>query len=174
MSTHKKKILALSGSTKSGSTNHLIIDGIAKRNAETLAVEFYNIAQLPFFNPDLDNENPPAEVLHFRSLISAADGLIICTPEYVFSLPGVLKNAIEWTISTTLFSEKPVALIVASAHGEAAFESLQLIMKTIYATFNADSTLLIKSAKSTYNNAETITKIDNLVASFFNTIIKCL
>lgn len=170
MSTIKKNILAISGSTKSGSTNNLILDGIAERHAGRAEVNFYKIEHLPFFNPDLDNENPPAEVVHFRNLIANADGVVICTPEYVFSLPGVLKNAIEWTISTTVFSEKPVALIVASASGEAAFESLQLIMKTIYARFDDHSTLLIKSAKSQFNTDKTIAEIDNLTAAFLATI----
>jgi NAD(P)H-dependent FMN reductase len=73
--------------------------------------------------------------------------VLICTPEYVFSLPGALKNAIEWCVSTTVFSEKPVALITASASGIKAHESLQLILKTIYADVREETQTLIQGAK---------------------------
>ena len=69
--------------------------------------------------------------MHFRKSIEEADAVLICTPEYVFSLPGILKNALEWTVSTTVFSDKPTALLTASSSGEKAHESLLLVMKTL-------------------------------------------
>ena len=123
----------------------------------------YDISQLPFFNPDLDNERVPVVVIDFLSLLAEADAVIICTPEYVFSLPGALKNALEWTVSSSGFSGKPVALIVAAAGGEKAFESLQLIMKTIEATFDESTTLLIQGAKAKASSAETREKLEKLL-----------
>jgi len=109
---------------------------------------FDGIDKLPHFNPDVDKgEAAPAVVRGLRDQIRAADGVLICTPEYVFSLPGSLKNALEWTVSTTVFSNKPVALIVAAASGEKALESLELIMTTIEARLASGSKLLIKGAK---------------------------
>lgn len=97
-------------------------------------VNIYNqIDHLPYFNPDFVNneQSIPKNVKEFYHLIEEADGVVICRPEYVFSLPGALKNALEWTVSTTVFSYKPFAFIVASASGEKAFESLDLIMQTL-------------------------------------------
>jgi len=146
----RKNILAISGSTRSHSTNESILKIIAELFRESLDVQFFSIAELPHFNPDLDKEEVPLSVKSFRELINHADGILICTPEYVFSLPGALKNAIEWTVSTTVFSDKPAALIVASSMGEKAMESLNLIMKTLGAKIDGN-TLLISGARAKVN-----------------------
>lgn len=127
-----KKILALTGSTRTGSSNNAILQMIADRFADVADFTLYRrMADLPHFNPDLDREPLLQAVAEFRTLIEQADGILVCTPEYVFSLPGVLKNALEWTVSTTLLSYKPTAFIVASGSGEKAFESLDLILQTL-------------------------------------------
>ncbi len=149
---NRKKILAISGSTRSKSTNESVLQVIAAWYADVLDVRVYQgIANLPHFNPDIADDALPAAVKEFRTLVDQADGVIICTPEYVFSLPGSLKNAIEWTVSTTVFSHKPVALIVASASGEKAFEALKLIMSTIEAKISDDASLLIQGAKGKFD-----------------------
>ena len=141
------KILAISGSTKINSTSGNILNNIAASYSAQLTLDIFNgIDKLPHFNPDLDGNDPPQVVKEFRNRIQSADGVLFCTPEYVFSLPGSLKNAIEWCVSTTVFSNKPVAIIVAAASGEKAFESLVQIMTAIEARI-ADS-LLIKGAKA--------------------------
>ena len=93
----------------------------------------------------------PSEVVDFRKQIEEADGVLICTPEYIFSLPGSLKNALEWTVATTVFDSKPTALIVASALGEHAFQELLLIMKTMSANYNEDTTMLISGIRSKFD-----------------------
>ena len=141
-----RKVMALCGSTKNNSTNQQILIYLKEGYAHLLDIEiFSDLDKLPFFNPDV--QDVPLEVKKLRTGIEKADGVLICTPEYVFSLPGVLKNAIEWTVSTTLFSNKAVAAIVASASGEKAFESLKLIMSTIEARIPDEATLLIRGAK---------------------------
>ena len=114
----KKRIFAISGSTRSQSANlkllHLIADWVEDRYDVEI---FEGIAQLPHFNPDVDKDEAPLEVQALRTKISEADAVLICTPEYVFSLPGSLKNALEWMVSTTILSDKPTGLITASASG---------------------------------------------------------
>lgn len=173
----KKKIFAISGSTRKNSSNERMLKAIAALYKDTLDVEIYDgIDALPHFNPDLDNEHLPPIVQDFRERIRLSDGVIICTPEYVFSLPGSLKNAIEWNVSTTVFSNKPVAMIVASASGEKAFESLYLVMTTIESKIASKSKLLIKGAKGKIGMNGEITDqnaLDNikvLVASLIQSI----
>jgi NAD(P)H-dependent FMN reductase len=173
----KKKILAIPGSTKANSTNELMLRAIAKHYGESLNFEIYTeIAELPHFNSDLDNENPPATVKKFRELIEKADGVIISTPEYVFSLPGAMKNALEWTVSTTIFSDKPTAFIIAAASGEKAFESLDLILKTIGAKVGEHSKLIIKAAKGKFNpdgeliDKSTLRDIEVVIRSLVNSV----
>jgi NAD(P)H-dependent FMN reductase len=172
-----KKILAICGSTRSESANLHIIRAVQKMAPHDFSFEIYNeLAGLPHFNPDLDNDNPPAIVGLFRDKILKADGILICTPEYVFSVPGSLKNALEWAGSTTVFSDKPVAIITASTLGEKAHESLQLIMRTIGAKMNQHTQLLIKSVKAKIDNSgsiscpETLNQLENLLKAFIEII----
>lgn len=169
---NKRKIFAISGSTRTNSSNEAILSAIAKLYCEQFDIHFYNgLSELPHFNPDLDNENAPLLVKSFRKTIEDADGVIICTPEYVFSLPGSLKNAIEWTVSTTVFSGKPLAFIVASGLGEKTFESLSLIMNTVGAKIGEHARLLVQGARAKVINGEiadeiTLNAVKKLVNSF--------
>ncbi len=147
----KAKILAISGSTRSNSSNLAILKYISELTSGIFEVTiFERLTEIPHFNPDL-TDNPPTEVIAFRNQISEADGIIICTPEYVFSMPGSLKNALEWCVSTTIFSKKPVGLITASASGEKGHEQLLLIMKTIEAKFDHETQLLIQGVRGKIN-----------------------
>ena len=120
-----KKVLAISGSTREKSINQSYIKAIAGLTGSQFAITVYkDISAIPHFNPDLDNENPPKEVIDFRKQIKESDGILICTPEYAMGVPGTLKNAIDWTVSSCDFSHKPVALINASLSGEKSHESL--------------------------------------------------
>jgi chromate reductase len=172
----KKKILAIIGSTKNRSTNWLLVKTLEGLAADRADITIYEeITALPFFNPDLDNDMPPETVTQLRDKIRASDAVIICTPEYVFSLPGVLKNALEWMVSTRVFAGKPVALLTAAASGEKAHESLQLIMKTIEGKFDESTSLLIQGAKGKIGkderpNEETMGKLSDLLDALLNKI----
>ncbi len=152
----KKKILAISGSTRKDSSNLKLIKLLADLTKDIYDVTiFEGLSELPHFNPDI--ENPPAQVVDFRQLITDASGVLICTPEYIFSLPGSLKNAFEWCVSSTVFSTKPVGLITASGLGEKGHEELKLIMKTIEAKFDSDTEILISGFRGKINEKGLIT-----------------
>lgn len=148
MSNVPKRILAISGSTRADSSNAQLLRIMAAGAADRWAVTYYDqLDQLPHFNPDLDRDNVPEVVAAFTQQVETADGLLICTPEYVFSLPGSLKNLLEWLVSTTLLTDKPAALITASASGEKAHEALRLIVGTLQARFTPETTLLISGVR---------------------------
>jgi Predicted flavoprotein len=77
------------------------------------------VGTLPHFNPDLDGEGstPPAAVLDLRERVAAASGLIISTPEYAHGLPGSMKNALDWLVSSPAPIGKPVVLWNAAPYG---------------------------------------------------------
>jgi NAD(P)H-dependent FMN reductase len=139
-------------------------------------IQIYNkISELAHFNPELEKDLPK-EVAELRKLIELSDGVLFCTPEYVFSLPGSLKNMIEWNVSTTLFSGKPVAMIIAAASGKKAYESLALILTTIECVLPETSKLLIQGArgkinKGRINDQEIIVALSNLMFSLKETIL---
>ena len=158
--TEKKNILAIIGSASSNSANLKLIKQIAilTENEFNLAI-FNDLKSLPHFDPELSKDDPPKQIVAFRNAIDKSDGIIICTPEYVFSIPSGLKNAIEWCISTTIFLDKPSGLITASASGQKGHEELLLIMKTAMAKFTDETSLLIQGIKGKFNLDEP--KLDN-------------
>ena len=148
----KKKIFAIIGSASSGSTNIKLVDYLANITDVDFEWTINNdLKFLPHFDPELSADNPPASIIAFRKNVSEADGILICTPEYVFSLPSGLKNAIEWCVATTVFSEKPCGLITASTNGQKGHKSLLLIMKTVTAKYTKATTLLISGIKGKIN-----------------------
>ncbi|WP_343707821.1 NADPH-dependent FMN reductase [Flavobacterium sp.] len=175
MTSPKIKILAISGSTRSNSSNFKILKYISNYLKPEFEVEiFEDLERLSHFNPDLDTDNPPQEIISFRNKIISADGVIICTPEYVFSLPGSLKNALEWCVSTTIFSSKKTGLITASTSGEMGHEQLMLVMKTLEAKFDETTQLLIQGVRGKVNaegeivSEETANALQNFAKNFKN------
>lgn len=167
------KILCLCGSTKKNSTNSKILERISLEYAsEASFMHFAAIDQLPHFNPDFELEIPDI-VKEFRNKVAEADALLISTPEYVFSLPGVLKNAIEWLVSGTYLSQKPAFLIVAAASGQKAMEALDLILNTLEMKIKPEWQVIIIGARGKISPngkiTETVmaTKLDSGLKSFF-------
>lgn len=168
-----KNILVISGSTRKNSVNSTIIQAVSDLAASDFHFEKYiGIDHLPHFNPDLDTEQSPQAVNDFRQKIKAADGVLICTPEYAMGVPGSLKNAIDWTVSSCDFSNKPVALITASSLGEKGHASLLDTLKIIEANINTDTQLLISYARSKVSadnkitDPATLKAIESLIGSF--------
>lgn len=114
------KVLFVSGSGRSGSTNLAVLrTAAALAPADVRTVVFEGLGQLPLFNPDQDAEGmtPPAAVADMREQVAGADALLICTPEYAGALPAALKNLLEWTIGDAGTYRKPVAWINAAGPG---------------------------------------------------------
>ncbi|MEO8513083.1 MAG: NADPH-dependent FMN reductase [Ignavibacteria bacterium] len=143
------RILAISGSLKSSSSNSSLVRAIGKLFPQKVEYIVYGgLGTLPHFSPDIDGDNSPPAVKEFRSLLKSADGIVICTPEYAFGVPGVLKNALDWTVSTGDFYEIPAAVISASplhAGGNNAHASLMLTMKAMQASITEKAKLMIGS-----------------------------
>ena len=166
----RKKIFAIVGSASKHSANEHLLKFIAQQLRNEFDVFIFNeLKLLPHFEPEATIDNPPKSVADFRNKINEANGIIICTPEYVFSIPSGLKNAIEWCVATTVFSDKPVGLITASAHGAKGHEELQLIMRTVMAKFTEETTLLIQGVKGKINERGEI--IDEVTKEYLTRFI---
>jgi len=173
----KQKIFAISGSTRERSTNLNLIYAIKELSKEIFKIDVFNeIAQLPQFNPDSDIEPAPEKIAEFRKKLKQADGVLICTPEYAMGVPGALKNAIDWAVSSAEFSKKPVALITASSMGEKAHASLLETLKIIESKITNDTQLLISFAKTKISSdavitdKDTLEQVKKLISSFSNLI----
>jgi NAD(P)H-dependent FMN reductase len=128
------KIAAISGSLRAGSSNTAVLRAAARLTpAGVEVVLFEGIADLPFFNPDLDGDDVPAPVDAMRALIGSVDGLLISSPEYARGVAGVLKNALDWLVGSHEFPDKPVALINTSPRATHALAALTLTLETMSA-----------------------------------------
>ena len=110
------KVLAFAGSLRKGSYNKALIRTAVEVARPSVAIEVYDLEGIPPFNGDFEN-NPPQKVVEFKQKISAADALLIATPEYNYSVPGVLKNALDWASRPPAgnpLQGKPVAIMSAS------------------------------------------------------------
>lgn len=109
-------ILLLSGSSRNGSFNTALLDSAASLLKDCQTSRFA-IEQLPFYSDSLDGDNRPAVVRDFITAVEQADALLIATPEYNYSIPAVLKNALDWASRPAFVSPmkgKPVAIVSAS------------------------------------------------------------
>jgi chromate reductase len=109
-------ILAFAGSLRKGSYNRALLQAVSESVPKDASLEIFELDGIPPFNQDL--ESPlPERVKEFKDKIKKADAILIVTPEYNYSVPGVLKNAIDWGSrprGDNSFEDKPVAIMSAS------------------------------------------------------------
>jgi chromate reductase, NAD(P)H dehydrogenase (quinone) len=124
-------ILAISGSLRQSSSNTTLLQAAIELAPNNTAIKLYGgLNDLPHFNPDLENTNIFA-VTDLQTQIKWADGLLISTPEYAHGIPGVLKNALDWLVSSEDFMGKPIAIFNASPRATYAQASLIEILTTM-------------------------------------------
>ena len=111
------RVLGISGSLRSGSFNTAVLRAAVELAPEGMTIETADIRGIPLYDEDVRAKGLPDSVQQFRASIAAADALLIVTPEYNFSIPGVLKNAIDWASRppSQPFAGKPLAIMGASA-----------------------------------------------------------
>ena len=110
------KVLGISGSLRKGSYNSMALRAAQKLAPEGVSVEIADISRIPMYNDDVRAAGEPAEVAALKAQIRAADAVLLVTPEYNFSIPGVLKNTLDWMSRPPEppFDGKPVAIMGAS------------------------------------------------------------
>lgn len=144
------RLLAISGSLRSASSNTTALRAVQAIAPAGVTIALYDgMDELPYFNPDLDGEGdtPPASVGRLRALVGQADGLLLCSPEYAHGVPGALKNALDWLVSSQEFPGKPVALINIAPRATFAHASLSEILRTMSASVIAEPAFTIASVR---------------------------
>jgi len=175
----KINVLGINGSASQDSSNLTILKNIKALGRDHFDMTILeDLSILPHFQAEQSTKDTPPKVIEFRTQIERSDGVIIVTPEYVFSIPSRLKNAIEWCVSETVFSDKPIGLITASASGEKGHEELKLLMKTLLTNFTDETSLLIKGVKGKTNlageiiDSTTLSALKRFVRSFTSLLRK--
>jgi NAD(P)H-dependent FMN reductase len=131
------RILGICGSLQASSGNLNLLkraESLAPPNVEF--VVFDGLRELPHFDPDLEKLGSPPPVAALRRAVSESQALLIASPEYGFSLPGSLKNAIDWLIGTGELERKVVAITAATnsaERGKGGLEALRVPLRAVRA-----------------------------------------
>lgn len=141
------RLLALSGSLRAASTNTAVLEAARMVAPPGMEITLHrDLGALPHFNPDCDDDPPPA-ARALRAAVGAADGLLLSTPEYAHGLPGSFKNALDWLVGSTEFPGKPVAVINLSARSTFAAAALAEILRTMSARLVAAASVTLEPSR---------------------------
>jgi chromate reductase len=118
MSKNQLDVVVICGSLREGSYNAMVAQSLPELAPDDMAIRFApSFEEFPLYNADIQNSSGfPSEVTDFADAIRDADGIVVVTPEYNFSIPGGLKNALDWVsrLDVQPFANKPVAIQSAS------------------------------------------------------------
>jgi chromate reductase len=128
-------ILAISGSLRAGSSNTAVLEAAALLAPHGVDITLYDgLARLPAFDPDVEERGVlPPDVKDLRARVTAADALLVCSPEYVHGMPGSLKNLLDWLVGCVDFPGTVVTLVAASARSVYAQAQLTEVLRTMTA-----------------------------------------
>ena len=139
------RLLAVSGSLRTGSSNATLLAAVGLRlPAGVIMATFAGLAAIPAFSPDLDVEPAPAGVAAWRVALQGADAVLISSPEYAHGMPGALKNALDWVVGSGELYLKPVALLNPSPESLFAHPQLAEVLRTMTATLVEGASVTIR------------------------------
>ncbi|AEW02451.1 hypothetical protein A4D02_00410 [Niastella koreensis] len=169
----KIKILSVSGGIRPTSSNALLVKEIQKWAPENVEISIYQgLATLPAFD-----DGPASETVNdWIRQLTEADGVLICSPEYAFGVPGALKNAIEWTVRSGELVNKPLALITAASSGDKAHAAWLQIFSAISSDIPPGGALLIPFIKTKFNEKGEVSDvaIKEAILKTVQALIQCI
>lgn len=176
------KIVAISGSLRKASFNTALLEAAKAYFPADSEVTIYPVDDLPLYNQDLDGDNKPESVVRLKKAITEADALLIATPEYNYSIPGGLKNAIDWASRPGFQSplaHKPVAIMSASMSlvGGARVQAQlkQVFLGVLSEIYNAPDFMVpvahqAFSESGELTDAEVARKLERFIADFARSV----
>ncbi len=177
------KIVAIVGSLRKDSYNKKIAEFIKEKFKDKLEVEILLLNGLPVFNQDIEND-PPQEVKDFKAKIKSADGVLFVTPEYNHSIPGGLKNALDWCSRVDRVLANKPTFIVGASDGNVGTARCQGDLRKVLngpgvATLNLPGNLVvIGNVDQKFNQAgeftdeRTINRLDSVIDNFIQWVKK--
>jgi chromate reductase len=111
------RLIGMSGSLRTGSYSNAVLETLRERFAGRADLVVYDLAPIPLYNQDFEGDRRPPVVKKLLADIAEADGLVLCAPEFNHSIPGVLKNAIDWASRPafqSVLAYKPIAIMATS------------------------------------------------------------
>ncbi|MBI3531003.1 NADPH-dependent FMN reductase [Curvibacter delicatus] len=171
------KVLGISGSLRKGSYNSMALRAAQKLAPAGMEISIADISQIPMYNDDVRAAGEPAAVTALKAQVRAADAVLIVTPEYNFSIPGVLKNTLDWLSRPPEppFDGKTVAIMGASP-GPVGTARVQYHMRQVMVFMNAfvvnKPEVFISNCASKFNEQGELT--DETTAKFIGELLVSL
>lgn len=131
------RVLGFAGSLRTGSLNRAALRAAIELAPAGMTIEGFDIAPIPLYNADVEAAGVPEPVARFKAALADADAILVVTPEYNSSVPGVLKNAIDWASrppSASPLSNKPAAIMGASTGNFGTVRSQSHLRQVLQAT----------------------------------------
>jgi chromate reductase len=158
----KIKILGIAGSLRKNSYNRALLRAAVELAPPDAEIEIFDISEIPPFNQDFEAD-PPAIVAEFKNKIRTADAILFVTPEYNYSIPGVLKNAIDWASrpsGDSAWKGKPAAIMGASmgniATARAQYDLRKIMVSLDMHTLNKPE-IMVGNAHEKFDEAGRLT-----------------
>ena len=173
-------VLAISGSLRSNSYNTALLNSAMELAPPNMNISLLNyVGEMPHFNPDLQENSIHSSVLKFREAIAKSDALLISTPEYAHGVPGALKNALDWVVSSSEIILKPIAIMSVSTSELGGFRATAPLIQVLHAMNTSviiDATLNIPFAKTKFDesgalvDSATRQALENTLSTIANTV----
>jgi chromate reductase len=117
LNTKAPRLIGMSGSLRAGSYSNAVLETLREKFADRAELRLYDLRPIPLYDQDFEGDKRPLPVKALLQAIAESDGLILCAPEFNHSIPGVLKNALDWASRpafTSVMAYKPVAIMATS------------------------------------------------------------
>ena len=138
----KLRLLALSGSLRKDSYNTTLINTITTLVSKNIEILRFDLSTLPLFNPDREDENIESVNL-LKEKVGCCHGVLIASPEYAHGISGVMKNALDWLVSSEEFPYKPVVLCNASPRATHGYDTLKEVINTMSGIIVEDAAITL-------------------------------
>lgn len=162
MSETRFQILGVPGSLRQASYNRGLLRAAQDVAPAGVEIEVFDLADIPPYNADVEKQGDPEPVRALKEAMGTADALLIATPEYNYSIPGVLKNAIDWASrppADSVLQQKPIALMGASP-GRFGTSRAQPALRQVFVFTNSlvmvHPELLVAGARDLFDDAGTV------------------
>lgn len=127
------RIFGISGSLQSASSNYAVLMAARKQTSAAEITIFSDLREIPPFDASFEDDRVPQSVKILREGIAQADGVLIVSPEYAHSMPGILKNALDWLVGSGELANKPVAIITVSTTPTGGLRAQTALIQTLLA-----------------------------------------
>jgi len=178
------KLIGISGSLRKESFNTRILYAAAQCLPGGVTLSIVSCQDLPLYNMDIDGESKPESVKQFMDSIADCDGVLFATPEYNYSIPGLLKNAIDWASRPaykSVLAGKPVAIVSASKSpvgGARAQSHLRDILSATLSPVVPSPPFLLPGVQNTFDKEGKLTdsaslqRLERYIGEFVDWIIR--